>query len=164
MNSATSYKTKQKDRILECLINNKDRHMTADEILAALNRESPLVGKTTIYRHLDKLVSQGAVRRYFIEGGKSACYQYMEQNGVCKKHFHLKCVGCGQLFHLECDYLGEMDSHIRSHHGFYIDQSKTVLYGQCGSCAGKAGGVGSGCAGRPTETGPGSLKSGGKVK
>jgi Fe2+ or Zn2+ uptake regulation protein len=35
-----------------------------------------------------------------------------------------------------------MESHIKDHHGFYIDQSKTVLYGQCGSCAGKTGRVG----------------------
>lgn len=162
MNTATSYKTKQRDQILDCLIKNKDRHITADEILAALNGEEPLVGKTTVYRYLDKLVSRGIVRRYFIEGGRSACYQYMEQNGVCNKHFHLKCVDCGQLFHLECDYLGEMDSHIRDQHDFHVDHSKTVLYGQCGSCAGRTGGVTGICTGKRGGTGPG--KPGGKVK
>lgn len=140
MDTATSYKTKQRDQILDCLIKNKDRHITADEIRTVLNKDQTLVGKTTVYRFLDKLVSQGIVRRYFVEGGKSACYQYMERNGVCNKHFHLKCVACGQLFHLECDYLGELDSHIREYHDFCVDNSKTVLYGQCGSCAGKPGG------------------------
>lgn len=138
MNTATSYKTKQKDQILDCLIKNKDRHITADEILNVLNEGKPHVGKTTIYRYLDKLVSQGVVRKYFIEGGKSACYQYMDENGACEEHFHLKCVDCGQLFHLDCEYLEEMDSHIREHHGFQVDNSKTVLYGRCGACAGKA--------------------------
>ncbi|HVI39329.1 MAG TPA: transcriptional repressor, partial [Anaerovoracaceae bacterium] len=113
MNSAASYKTKQRDQILDCLIKNKDRHITADEITSTLNGEKPSAGKTTIYRYLDKLVSQGIVRKYFIEGGKSACYQYMEQNTVCNKHFHLKCTDCGQLFHLECDYLSEMEAHIK---------------------------------------------------
>lgn len=140
MNTVTSYKTKQRDEILDCLIRNKDRHITADEMIADLNREKSQVGKTTVYRYLDKLVAQGAVRRYFIEGGKSACYQYMEQDDICSSHFHLKCIGCGQLFHLECDYLCNMNSHIRDHHNFHVDHSKTVLYGQCGSCAGKPGG------------------------
>lgn len=140
MKTTTSYRTRQRDQILDCLIRNKDRHITADEIMSELNKEKSPVGKTTVYRYLDRLVSRGCVRRYFIEGGKSACYQYMEQNSVCSKHFHLKCVECGQLFHLECDYMGEMDSHIRDHHDFCVDHSKTVLYGQCGGCAGKAGG------------------------
>jgi Fur family ferric uptake transcriptional regulator len=135
----TSYQTKQRNQILDCLMKNKDRHITADEIIHVLNGEKPLVGKTTVYRYLDKLVSQDVVRRYFIEEGKSACYQYMEQNGACNQHFHLKCVDCGRLLHLECDYLGEIDSHIKDHHDFHVDHSKTVLYGQCGHCAGKCG-------------------------
>ena len=138
MNASTSYRTKQKDQIMDCLIKNKDRHITADEILSALSEGKPHVGKTTIYRYLDKLVSQGTVRRYFIEGGKSACYQYVDQNDACGCHYHLKCTECGQLFHLECDYLGEMDSHIKDHHDFQVDHSKTVLYGQCGVCSRKS--------------------------
>lgn len=139
MDASTTYKTKQRDQIMDCLIQNKNRHVTADEIMSALNKEKTLVGKTTIYRYLDKLVSQGIVRKYIIEEGKRACYQYMEQGTSCNEHFHLKCTDCGQLIHLECDYLDEMNSHIKDHHGFCVDHSKTVLYGQCGFCAGKPG-------------------------
>jgi Fe2+/Zn2+ uptake regulation proteins len=142
MGAATSYKTKQRDQIMNCLIKNKDRHITAEEILFDLNGEKPLVGKTTIYRYLDKLVAQGVVRKYYIEEGKSACYQYAEQNGTCENHFHLKCVNCGKLFHLKCDYLCDVESHIKNHHDFQVDSSKTVLYGRCGSCTGKHGGSG----------------------
>ena len=137
MNSATTYRTRQKERIMDCLILNKNRHITADEILDELKKEDAKVGKTTVYRYLDKLVSQGTVRKYFIEEGKGACYQYMEENLPCAEHYHLKCLECGKLIHLECDYLGDMDSHIRDRHGFYVDHCKTVLYGHCGNCAGK---------------------------
>lgn len=135
METSSSYKTRQRDQILDCLIQNRDRHITADEILAKLSEENAAVGKTTIYRYLDKLVSQGAVRKYFIEEGKSACYQYMGEDPVCNEHFHLKCIGCGKLIHLECHYMGNLDSHIREHHDFAVDHSKTVLYGKCGDCA-----------------------------
>ena len=134
------YKTKQKDLIMDCLVQNKDRHVTAEEIIAALTAGKTPVGKTTVYRYLDRLVSQGIVRKYFIEGGKSACYQYMEQGSPCNEHFHLKCTDCGQLFHLKCEYMGDMDSHIKDHHNFTVDHSKTVLYGRCGTCAGNPGG------------------------
>lgn len=152
MNTEISYKTRQRDQILDWMIQNKDRHVTADEILLALNGNKPLVGKTTVYRYLDRLVAQGTVRRYFIEGGRSACYQYMGQDDGCSSHFHLKCVDCGRLFHLECNYLDSMDSHIRQHHGFRVDHSKTVLYGQCGSCTGKDGGS---CTGKDSGAGMG---------
>lgn len=134
METSTSYKTKQRDQILDCLIQNKDRHITADEITARLGGENAPVGKTTVYRYLDKLVSQGIVRKYFIEEGKSACYQYMDNDSVCNEHFHLKCTGCGKLIHLECRYMGALDSHIREHHAFAVDHSKTVLYGKCIDC------------------------------
>jgi Fe2+/Zn2+ uptake regulation proteins len=132
-----NYNTKQKQLILNCLMQNKDRHITADEIKEFLSKGNDMVGKTTIYRYLDKLVSQGLVRKYTVEGGKSACYQYMDQMDQCRNHFHLKCVDCGQLIHLECDYLDDINKHIQSHHDFKIDHSKTVLYGQCGKCAKK---------------------------
>jgi len=135
MTVSETYKTRQRELILNCLVKNKDRHITADEILHDLNRETATVGKATVYRYLDKLVAQGAIRKYFIEEGKSACYQYMEPDSSCNFHYHLKCTGCGQLFHLKCEYLRELDSHIRDHHDFAVDHSKTVLYGRCGSCA-----------------------------
>lgn len=148
MTASTSYRTRQKDRILECLIKNKDRHVTADEILLELNGQKTQVGKTTVYRFLDKLVSRGDVRRYFIEEGKSACYQYIERDNSCVQHYHLKCTGCGQLFHLQCEYLKKVDSHIRDHHDFNVDHSKTVLYGRCGSCSDSTCGDSSGLRGQ----------------
>ena len=134
MNASMSYKTKQRDQILNCLIQNKDHHITAIEIIADLKQGKSPVGKATVYRYLDKLVSQGIVRRFFIEEGKSACYQYMAKNSDCSEHYHLKCVGCGELIHLKCEYLEELDSHVKLHHDFLVDHSKTVLYGCCGKC------------------------------
>lgn len=137
MDTVTTYNTKQKQLILNCLMQNKDKHVTVDQIKEYLNKTNDRVGRTTIYRYLDKLVAQGIVRKYMIEGGKSACYQYMERMDVCQNHFHLKCVDCGQLIHLDCEYLDDINRHIKDHHNFNIDHSKTVLYGHCGKCKNK---------------------------
>ena len=51
--------------------------------------------------------------------------------------FRLKCLGCGKLFHVECDYLDQVQAHIYAHHQFTIDNTKTVLYGLCAGCAAK---------------------------
>lgn len=129
-----SYKTKQRSQILNCLIENKEKHLTADEITDALKQKGVDVGKTTIYRTLEKLLEDGSVRKYICEEGKSACFQYVDGNENCHRHFHLKCVKCGKLIHLECDYLSDLEQHIFEHHKFTVDNTKTVLYGICEEC------------------------------
>ena len=50
-----SYNTKQSKMVFDILLENKDRHLTADEIFEKLRKSGESVGKTTIYRHLEKL-------------------------------------------------------------------------------------------------------------
>lgn len=130
-----TYKTKQRTKVLNCLIENKSSHMTADEIVIKLREKGEEVGKATVYRTLDKLIEEGRARKYIYEEGKSACFQYLDNENRCHLHFHLKCVSCGRLIHLECDYMKELEKHISEHHKFTVDNTKTVLYGVCGDCA-----------------------------
>lgn len=132
--SIMAYKTKQREQILEYIRQNADSHLTADNIAAALHNRG--VSKTTVYRHLEKLYDEGQVRKYILQEGKSACYQYAG-GADCHSHFHLKCLECNCLLHLECDYLTEIGEHISEHHGFCIDSSRTVFYGLCEACARK---------------------------
>lgn len=133
----SEYKTKQRSRILDCLSANTGIHMTADDITEYLKNSSEPVGKTTVYRALDKLVTEGKVRKYINSNGESACYQYIADIDECNEHFHLKCTACGKLFHVECEYLNELGSHIFEHHRFTVDNTKTVLYGLCEECSSK---------------------------
>lgn len=127
-----SYNTRQRELILEYIKENADSHLTADSIADALKPEQ--VGKTTVYRYLEKLCEQHLVRKYILSEGKSACYQY-SGGEECHDHFHLKCLKCGRLIHLECDYLKDIAAHISVEHNFTIDSSRTVFYGICGECA-----------------------------
>lgn len=128
------YRTKQRELILNYFIENKGRHVTAEEVVGHLREQGTNVGKSTVYRYLEKLVEQGIVRRFFIEEGYGACYQYMGEDKQCHEHFHLKCVSCGVLFHIQCAFLIEAEKHILNDHDFIIDNTKTVLYGLCDKC------------------------------
>lgn len=134
------YRTKQRELILKCLVDNCSKHLTADNIIEYLKGNDSAVGKTTVYRYLDKLVAEGIVRKYIVEEGKCACFQYSGESGECRQHFHLKCTVCNRLFHVECDYLNQLENHVFEHHKFRIDNTKTVLYGICGDCAEKGNG------------------------
>ncbi len=130
------YKTRQRD-IIETLINRiGERHFTADEIYLLLTQEERKVGKTTIYRYLERLVAEGSLNRFRNEDGSSSYYKFKKNEG-CDDHFHLKCLQCGKMLHIECSYLEELNKHISEHHGFSVDSTKAVLYGYCAECEGK---------------------------
>lgn len=129
-----AYQTKQRAAIL-ALLTQCRAHMTADDIVRQLQERGLAVGKSTVYRYLDKLIEQGSVRRYVIEEGMPACYEYCAEADACSSHYHLKCTQCGRLLHVECETLRELNAHVRQHHGFLVDGSKTVLYGLCAHCA-----------------------------
>ncbi len=135
MKRESGYNTKQKEKLVDFLINNKDKHTTVQEISAYLSSEGSPLGTATIYRQLDKLVESGCVRKFVIDGKTGACYQYIENEHECREHFHLKCLNCGKLIHLNCDHLMSINKHIEEHHGFVIDPSQTVFYGRCAECS-----------------------------
>lgn len=128
------YQTKQKRSVLACLRANSDRAMTAQELTALLCAEGTQVGKTTVYRCLDKLSQSGLVRRFSAGRGQSATFQLMEHHQDCSEHLHLKCTGCGRFIHLECDVMAGVNEHILEHHGFWIDNTRSLLFGLCSDC------------------------------
>jgi Fur family ferric uptake transcriptional regulator len=92
------------------------------------------IGQTTIYRRLEKLAAEGIVRKYVVGDGKSACYQYVDNQTLCREHFHLICERCGALIHVDCDLLEEIRGHLLLEHRFRIDTLKTIFYGTCDAC------------------------------
>ncbi|MCR5484897.1 MAG: transcriptional repressor [Clostridiales bacterium] len=131
------YTTKQGENIINLLKSTGGEHLTADEISLMLSERGCAVGKSTVYRRLEKLVENGSVRRFIIDEGKRACYQYVGES--CKNHYHLRCDKCGKLLHVDCDYLDKVADHILEHHGFVMNGEKTVIYGTCPECREKEG-------------------------
>ena len=125
-----SYNTKQRQIILDFLKENTG-HITVSDIEKHLALEGKKVGTATIYRYLNKLLSEGIVRKFTSDEG--ACYQYVE-NGKCAHHYHFVCTECGKLLHVECSELDDIFSHISNEHSFNIDMSQTVFCGECEEC------------------------------
>ncbi len=135
----TTYNTKQKQIIYEFLLENKARLLTCDEIADGLKECGTPVGKATLYRFLDSLVSSSDARKISDDKKKCAAYQLLDKEMNCNSHMHLKCTECGELHHLGCEFMDSVGEHIFSHHKFRIDNAKTVIYGICGKCSEGAG-------------------------
>lgn len=81
------YKTRQRERILQFLTENRDRHLSAGGCgrpsarpAAPCRTDDRLPGPST------GLVEQGAVRRYYLGEGAGACYQFTGRED-CHEHF-----------------------------------------------------------------------------
>ena len=125
----SDYQTKQKKAIIDFL-QEADGHLTAAEIVSGLREKGVNIGTATVYRQLEKLEDSGLVRKYIT--GNCACYQFSKED--CENHFHLKCTSCGELFHIDCDFLLNLAPHIAEHHNFKVDNCRTVMYGTCEKC------------------------------
>ncbi|MBR1654121.1 MAG: transcriptional repressor [Clostridia bacterium] len=132
----SKYNTKQRERILEYLKENKDSNITADEIINYFKSTNDKIGKATVYRYLNNLVKENIVKKYMVENRNCSCYQYIEEQN-CDSHYHLKCEKCNKIIHLECDEFKGVENHIAKEHDFELDSVKTVLYGICKECSKK---------------------------
>ena len=93
-------------------------------------------GRSSVYRMLAALCDEGEVKKFPASAGEGGfVYQYVGTQRHCDTHFHLHCLCCGQVAHLECDCSQSIFDHLFSTHGFRVDRGRSVLYGICELCA-----------------------------
>ena len=124
------YKTGKKEKIVEYMKRNGERSLTLSEICSAVCEDEG--GKSTVYRLVSELTESGILRRLSDGYTRHCTYQYVGE-GECRGHLHLKCVGCGRLFHLDSELSGELRGRIRASEGFTLDLSE-LLFGRCREC------------------------------
>lgn len=128
-----NYNTKQREKILSYLKENKDSNITAEEILNYFNETGDNIGKATVYRYLNNLLEKNIIKKYMVEDRNCSCYQYIDGEN-CEEHYHLKCEKCNKIIHLDCEEFIYIQKHILAEHNFELDKVKTVLYGICNEC------------------------------
>lgn len=134
MNRKTNYNTKARRYILEYLSSKRDITVSAMDILSFLNQKGENISLTTVYRYLNRLTDEKTVIKFSEDGSNKSVYQFSGGDNTCTEHLHIQCRKCGKLIHLECEFLSEIEEHIKEEHGFSIDYSGSILYGLCDNC------------------------------
>lgn len=128
------YNTRTRQLILDYLVANRQHAVSASHILDELEQQGAAPNPATVYRYLDKLVSEQRVMKYVADKGEKAVFQYVDQSRRCHEHLHLKCVQCGQIYHLECGFMEQLRTHLEAEHGFALQCEGSMLYGVCSRC------------------------------
>lgn len=98
--------------------------LSTREILTTLEEKGKTYNKTSVYRSLEQLFSEGVVcRHYFTEA--EALYELKEHH-----HAHVVCQKCGRVAVAECEY-----KQPQAVSGFTIDHHHLTLVGVCDICA-----------------------------
>ena len=123
-----TYNTKQKDLILR-IIKKQNHEFTVKDIYEKVKDNT---GLTTVYRLVDKLVSEGYLNKH-ISKDNVTYYEYLEE---CHHddHFFLKCEKCGTLIHVDCECINDLSDHLLNNHNFSINKKNIILNGLCESC------------------------------
>ena len=95
------------------------------------------MGLATIYRQLEQLVGEGHMRKYVVDSGSAACFEYVGARQGHARFIHCKCEKCGKVLHIDRSEIEEMARALEASSGFRMDNVQTVLYGVCGDCRGE---------------------------
>jgi len=128
------YKTEQKKILIDFLKNHSEESFTIEEIEKNLINETQTPpGLSTIYRLMPKLVEEGLVKRF--TGDKKRQFLYQAVVGCeNKSHFHMKCTGCGKIFHMNDKLSVDLMEKILNVSNFSVDSGKTLFFGKCDVC------------------------------
>ena len=133
MERRKTYHTRQSEAILFYLAAEDKEFITASMIVKHFEEQAKPIALTTVYRHLDRLVANGKVHKYVVDGMTGACYKYIGSEADTN-HVSLKCEMCGELLRVACDFPKSLARHISAEHNFSINRDKILLYGKCESC------------------------------
>lgn len=132
--TASTYNTKQKRLVMDIFLKNKLSRLSCEDVTYMLVANGTPVGKTTVYRQLEKLINEGKIKKLNPHNGKSFLYQFVDADMNCESHMHLRCIKCGEYVHLGCEFMSRVSQHILEHHNFAVDNSKTEILGLCDNC------------------------------
>jgi Fur family ferric uptake transcriptional regulator len=116
-------------RKLAALIERREGHFTAADLLKDAGRRRMGIGRATVFRLLELLSEQGLVERIDLPDGTHA-YIPCEPT----HHHHLVCLNCGAATDVDDCGIEAVTREAARRSGFKIEQHRLELFGRCPDC------------------------------
>lgn len=118
--------------MLDFLTDERNKHLTCEEIYDRLNKQNANVGIATVYRNMQLFEDLGIATRLQLEDGVSR-YELNIDHGE-HQHHHLVCLKCYDVIEVTEDMLGDIESEIKEKYDFKISDHVLKFYGTCSKC------------------------------
>ena len=122
-------RSSKRDRILEIFLAQKG-HVTADELYDLVRREDPGIGRATVYRSLQWMVTAGIAHKVDFGEGRSR----FEPSLRHPRHFHLICTQCHQSSEFLSSDIEVILEEVAGARNFETVETEIKLFGICQEC------------------------------
>ena len=109
------------------------KECSAQELYDRVRKKHAYIGRATVFRSLDRLVSAGLAQRLERPGHVSA-YVWCEPG----HHHHLICTTCRTVEDLGEESVAPLVETISRQRGFRVDHATLDFYGECRSCSSRS--------------------------
>jgi Fe2+ or Zn2+ uptake regulation protein len=115
--------------VMHRLLRARDRHVTAEELLAEAGESLPGVSLPTVYSTLELFEDLGVVRR--VNDGSGT----LRWDTRADEHHHLICRRCGRVEDIEAPVDMDRARRTAARAGFSADSAEVVISGLCARCS-----------------------------
>lgn len=126
--------TNQRELVLRVLLENEDKHLSAEEVYNLVKERAPDTGLATVYRTLELFNEFDFIHSIYFGDGRK---RYELGSGLMKshQHHHLICTKCGNIIEVNEDLLDELESRVSQQHEFKVINHQLKIYGICKDCS-----------------------------
>ena len=129
--------TTRRELILKVLLENGDKHLSAEEVYNLVKKKAPDMGLATVYRTLELFHEFEIIHAMdFGDGRKRYEFGWKEGQDHHHHHHHLVCTKCGSITEVNEDLLEELESRVNKQHNFIIKDHQLKIFGICKKCIG----------------------------
>ena len=124
--------TPQRQIVLQVFINNRDKHLSAEDVHNIVRQQSNDIGLATVYRTLELLSELEILQKMEFGDGRSR-YEINESSSP-HHHHHLICLTCGKVIEFADDLMEDLENIIAQNSNFTIVDHQVKFYGYCQEC------------------------------
>ncbi len=129
--------TTQRILVYDILAENKDKHLSTEEIYELIKHKNPKMGIATIYRTLQLFEETELVYKHNFDDGCSR-YEILSPNSnEIHQHHHLVCKKCGEIIEVKEDLMNSLEEIIEKQYNFEILNHVVKFTGICSQCRNK---------------------------
>ena len=125
--------TKRREMILKVLMENSDKHLSAEEVYNLVRQKAPDTGLATVYRTLELFHEFNIIHAMDFGDGRKR-YEFGWKEGQEHHHHHLICTECGSITEVAEDLLEELENRVNKLYNFTIKDHQLKIFGICEKC------------------------------
>lgn len=129
--------TTQRILVFDILAENRNQHLSTEEVYELIKNKNPKMGIATIYRTLQLFEEIGLVYKHNFDDGCSR-YEILSPNSSeVHQHHHLLCKKCGKIIEVKEDLMNSLEEIIEKQYNFEILNHVVKFTGICSQCRNK---------------------------